>query len=147
MIPILSFDDIPSLTHLNAVVIRQWGTCFTWGTLYQKTYGSNWVFEHRLSSTESQVVNMGTEEKWRAELYARELIWGLIQRGLLNPPPQPSSRGDNFRQPHHRPTPPQAPAVPHPAHTTRDENAPAVDTQLPTSFLHRVLRALLPSRQ
>ena len=162
MIPILVFKDTSSLTHFDAIIIREQGSDVAWGTLYQKTFGSNWILEYRLSSTKSEVVNMDTTEKWRARLYTRELIWDLTERGLLNPPPQPSLRAGGSQQIDHRPTPPppdhldkhdsgivasQPPAVHHCAHTAEDEHVPAVATQLPVPLLRRVLRAILPERQ
>ena len=87
MIPHLSFKDIPNLIHFDAVIIHDRGSDVPWGTLYQETPGSNWILERRLSSTESEVVNMGTTEKWRARFHARGIIWDLAERGLLNPPP------------------------------------------------------------
>ena len=93
MIPDLRFKNTSSPTHFDAVIIHERGNDVPWGTLYQETFGSNWILELRLSSTESGVTNMGTKEKEHAKLYARELIWDLTERGLLNPPPQPSLRG------------------------------------------------------
>ena len=87
MIPDPTFKDIPSPTHFDAVSIHDRWSDVHWGTLYQEAPRGNWFLERRLSSTESEVVNMGTTEKRFARLYARELIWDLAKRGLLNPPP------------------------------------------------------------
>ena len=161
MIPDLSFKDTWSEMHFGTVIVHQRGSQVPWGTLYQKTYGSNWFLERRLSSTELEITNMGTERKSRAILYTREFAWDLAERGLLNPSPQPSLRVGSCRQINRQPSPtpdrldkhdpdttvPQPPDVRHPAHTTGDENTAAVGTQPPTPLLRRVLRALLPSRQ
>lgn len=121
------FKDTPSKTHFAAITIHERGSDVPLGTLYQKTYGSNWILERRLSSTESESTNLGTEKKQRAISYARELTWDLAKRGLLNPSPQPSFQ--------------------HRAHTARDENTPADVIQSPVRLFRQVLRALLPGRQ
>ena len=85
MILDFSFEDIPSLIHFDEVVVHRRGCRVPWGTLYQETYGSNWFLERRLSKTESEITNMGTNQKRRAILYTREFTWDLAKKGLLNP--------------------------------------------------------------
>lgn len=143
MIPDLCFKKTWSQIHFRAVIIHERGSHVPWGTLYQKAYGSNWLLELRLSSTESEIVNMGTEEKRYAEWCAREYIWNLVERGLLKPPPpQPSSRESGSRQINHRPTPPPPDCLgKHDAGTAApqppavDEHATAAATQLPVPLL------------
>ena len=59
MIPDLYFKNTWSQIHFGAVIIHERGSHVPWGTLYQKTYGSNWFLELRLSNTEESTKNSG----------------------------------------------------------------------------------------